>query len=69
MNVESKKIYIFIPGYYGSTLIEPNSGKLIWGDTKEIFFSRSTLAMPIPNMRVPGALNLEPHSLIPDKQT
>jgi len=66
--VKSKKIYIFIPGYYGSTLMDPKSRRLIWGDTKEIFFSRSTLAMPIPNMRVPGALNLEPHSLIPDKQ-
>ena len=63
-----KTIAIFVPGYYGSTLIEPNSKKEIWGDARELFFGRKTLAMPIPGMNVPGALNLIPHQLIPDKK-
>jgi hypothetical protein len=63
-----KKIYIFIPGYFGSTLKDQKSGRLIWGDAKEIIFGRQTLAMPIPGMKIPGALNLEAHELIPDKK-
>ena len=64
----SKKIYIFVPGYYGSTLKDQKSGRLIWGDTREIFFGRKTLAMPIPGLNVPGALDLQAHNLIPDKK-
>jgi pimeloyl-ACP methyl ester carboxylesterase len=63
-----QKIILFIPGYYGSTLIDQNSKRLIWGDTKEILLGRKTLALPIPGMTIPGAIDLFPHDLIPDKQ-
>jgi hypothetical protein len=66
--LSTKKIYIFVPGYYGSTLIDEKSGRLIWGDAKEIFFGRQTLAMSIPGMNIRGALDLKPHELIPDKK-
>jgi len=61
-----KKIAIFVPGYYGSTLIDRKSGRLIWGDAKEIFIGRKSLALPIPGMKTPGALDLEAYQLIPD---
>ncbi len=64
----NKKIIIFIPGYYGSTLLNPSTGREVWGDAREIFFSRSTLAMPIPGMSIPGAMELVAHQLIPDKK-
>jgi hypothetical protein len=63
-----KKVYIFIPGYYGSTLIDKNSNRLIWGDPKELFFRRSSLAMSIPGIKIKGALDLHPHEVIPDMQ-
>lgn len=59
-----KRVFIFVPGYYGSTLFEPRSGRLIWGDPKEVLLGRKSLAMPIPGMKVPGALHLEPKHLI-----
>ena len=62
--MKTKKVFIFVPGYYGSTLIEPKSGRLIWGDPKEVLLGRKSLAMPIPGMKVPGALDLYPHQLI-----
>ena len=61
-----KKVAIFVPGYYGSTLIDRKSGRLIWGDAREIFIGRKSLALPIPGMKTPGALDLEPYQLIPD---
>ncbi|MBC7429657.1 MAG: hypothetical protein H7336_13655 [Bacteriovorax sp.] len=66
--MSSKKIYIFVPGYYGTTLVDPKSGREIWGDAREIFLGRKTLAMPIPGMKIKGALDLKPHKLIPDKK-
>jgi hypothetical protein len=66
--MNSRKVVIFIPGYYGTTLIEPSTGRLVWGDTKEVLFGRKTLAMPIPGVKIPGAIDLFPHDLIPDKK-
>lgn len=66
--MSSRKIYIFVPGYYGTTLVDPKSGREIWGDARELFLGRKTLAMPIPGMKIKGALNLTPHQLIPDKK-
>jgi hypothetical protein len=31
------QIAIFVPGYYGSTLIDHMTGREIWGDTREIY--------------------------------
>ncbi|MBC7538484.1 MAG: hypothetical protein H7281_06665 [Bacteriovorax sp.] len=66
--MQKKQIAIFVPGYYGTTLQDEKSGKLIWGDTKEVLFGRKTLALPIDGIFVPGASQLKPHSLINDKK-
>jgi len=63
-----KTVAIFIPGYYGTTLQDENSGRFIWGDTKEVLFGRKTLALPIPGIPIPNAIHLKPHSLINDKK-
>ena len=63
-----QKVFIFIPGFYGSTLIEKSKKRLIWGDPKELFLRRSTLALPIDGIKIPGAMELHPHSVIPDMQ-
>ena len=60
------RTFIFIPGYYGTTLVDQDSGHSVWADPKEVLLGRKTLAMPIPGMTVPGALNLTPRSLITD---
>lgn len=62
------QIAILVPGYYGSTLIDHTTGREIWGDAREIFFGRKTLALPIPGVPIPGALNLRANSVIPDKK-
>lgn len=61
-------IAIFIPGYYGTTLQDEKSGRLIWGDTKEVLFGRKTLALPIEGLSIPEALSLKPFSMINDKK-
>lgn len=60
------RTFIFIPGYYGSSLVDEDSGHSVWADPKEVLLGRKTLAMPIPGMTVPGARNLAPDSLIQD---
>jgi len=63
-----KTVAIFIPGYYGSTLQDEKSGRLIWGDTNEVLFGRKSLALEIAGLPIPGAIKLRPHSLINDKK-
>ncbi|MBC7714164.1 MAG: hypothetical protein H7177_12545 [Rhizobacter sp.] len=63
-----KPIAIFVPGYYGTTLKDEQSGRLIWGDAKEIIFGRKTLALPIEGILIPGAMILKPHMMINDKK-
>ncbi len=60
----AQRFTIFIPGYYGSHLIDRTSGNLIWADAKEIAFGRQTLALDIPGLKIPNALNLEVHEIV-----
>ncbi len=66
--MKKKQVAIFVPGYYGTTLQDEKTGKLIWGDTKEVLFGKKTLALPIEGIIIPGASVLKPFSLINDKK-
>ncbi len=63
-----KTVFLFIPGFYGSTLLEKKQNRLVWGDPKELFFRRSTLALPIEGVKIKGVMDLHPHEVIPDMQ-
>ncbi len=58
--------FLFIPGYYGTTLIEEKTNHLVWGDPKEVMFGKKSLARPIPGVDLPKVLDLKPHELIQD---
>ncbi len=63
-----KTVAIFVPGYYGTTLLHEQSGKLIWGDAREVLFGNNTLALPLAGLNIPKALHLKPHTIINDKK-
>jgi pimeloyl-ACP methyl ester carboxylesterase len=60
----AQRFTIFIPGYYGSHLIDRTNGNRIWPDAKEIVFGKQTLALDIPGLKIPKALELEAHEIV-----
>jgi len=62
----ANKYLIFIPGYYGTTFYEKNSGRKIWlkGSQTIIGDNDTTLSMSIPGVRVPEALDLVPGEIL-----
>jgi pimeloyl-ACP methyl ester carboxylesterase len=47
-----KKILLFIPGYYGSTLKEKDTGKLRWAKASQFFFSQKGVSIQIPGTTI-----------------
>lgn len=56
--------YLFVPGYYGTSLVDRDSGEVLWINHKEILVGQKTLAMPIPGLQIQGAMDLIPQQLI-----
>ncbi|MFQ5451048.1 MAG: hypothetical protein ACE5E9_10495 [Nitrospinaceae bacterium] len=46
---------LFVPGYYGSTLIRETDGKKIWFTGAEALWGNQTLALDVGGIRIPGA--------------
>ncbi len=63
-SIMAQRFRIFIPGYYGSHLIDRSTGNLIWANSKELLFGKQTLALDIPGLKIPNALQLEAHEII-----
>lgn len=62
---------LFVPGYYGSELVDPATNQIVWVTAQEALLGKNTLALPISGIEVPGARELaigrlvEQVSLIP----
>ncbi len=59
-----KRIFIFIPGYYGTTLVEEESNQLLWPSARDVLFGKKTLALKIPDIPIPGTMNLRAEKLV-----
>lgn len=58
----ANKYLLFIPGYYGTTFYDKETGKKVWikgTQTLRIIDNDTTLALPIPGVSVPEALDLK----------
>jgi pimeloyl-ACP methyl ester carboxylesterase len=62
--MERPTFYLFIPGYYGISLVEKESGHRVWVDLQEILIGKRTLALSVPGLQNPQVLPLEPDQLI-----
>jgi len=58
------KTIIFVPGYYGSYLLDADSKEKVWVTLGQALFNKKTLAVPIQGMEIPGARELIPGGLI-----
>lgn len=58
------KTILFVPGYYGSYLLDADSKEKVWITLGQALFNKKTLAVPISGMEIPGARELIPGDLI-----
>lgn len=63
---QTQRVFIFIPGYYGTALVDEQSGHSVWADPKEILLGKKTLALSVAGLDIPGTLNLAPKQIIED---
>ncbi len=61
-NVESA--VIVIPGYYGTRLTNETKGDLIFISLRQVLLGSQPLTLPIPGLKLEGALNLAPSSIL-----
>ena len=47
---QGRSATILIPGYYGSRLVQPADGKLIWISTAQALFGNQPLTLPIAGL-------------------
>src|SRR6476646_1957820 len=55
---------ILIPGYYGSRLVQPADGKLIWISTAQALFGNQPLTLPIAGLGLPDAVDLSTDGIL-----
>jgi pimeloyl-ACP methyl ester carboxylesterase len=58
------KTILFVPGYYGSTLLDADSKEKIWISLGQALFNKNSLAAPIPGVDVPGLRELIPGQML-----
>jgi hypothetical protein len=65
MSLETKrKIILFIPGYYGSTLVSKKSGKLRWVKFSDFFFHKKNLTMTVRGTSIQASEELIPGEVL-----
>lgn len=65
MNLKAKrKIILFIPGYYGSTLVSKKTGKLRWVKFSDFFFHKKNLATTVPGTSIQALEELVPGEVL-----
>lgn len=58
------KTILFVPGYYGSTLLDIESKEKIWLSLGQAFFNKNSLAVPMKGVDVPGLRDLIPGEML-----
>lgn len=55
---------ILIPGYYGSRLVLPGNGKVIWISAAQALFGHQSLILPVPGLGLHDAIELVPDGIL-----
>lgn len=63
-NLSNRKIILFIPGYYGSTLIEKNSSKVRWVKVSDFFLSQKGIPTTVPGTTITAYEDLIPGEVL-----
>ena len=61
---QGRSATILIPGYYGSRLVQPADGKLIWISTAQALFGNQPLTLPIAGLGLPDAVDLSTDGIL-----
>jgi pimeloyl-ACP methyl ester carboxylesterase len=59
---QGKDVVIFIPGFYGSKLVDPNTDKIIWMNFKNALFNSKSLVLP--GLGFEDAAELKPKGIL-----
>ena len=59
-----RKIILFVPGYYGSTLIEKNTSKKRWVNILDFFLSQKGIPTSVPGTSIKADADLIPHDVL-----
>ncbi|MBC7537740.1 MAG: hypothetical protein H7281_02900 [Bacteriovorax sp.] len=59
-----RKIILFVPGYYGSTLVEKKSSKVRWARVSNFFFSQQGIATTVPGTNIIASEELIPTEVL-----
>lgn len=55
---------ILIPGYYGSRLVVPGNGKVIWISAAQALFGHQSMILPVPGLGFHDAIELIPDGIL-----
>lgn len=66
MNKSPRKILLFVPGYYGTTLIEKETSRVRWVSVSDFFFSQKGIATTVPGTNIIADTELIPGGLLKD---
>ena len=61
---DHRKILLFVPGYYGSTLVGKNSGELRWARASHFLFDHRGIAMTVPGTSITADEDLIPKDVL-----
>jgi pimeloyl-ACP methyl ester carboxylesterase len=64
MQVEDEHIILFVPGFKGTSLVDPGKGEKVWLRLAELLFGDSTLAWNKGELSIPGARELSAQEVL-----
>lgn len=62
--MSKRKIILFVPGYYGSTLVNPQTGKTRWVKFSDFFLHRKNLLTTVPGTSLVASEELIPGEVL-----
>ena len=63
-SLSKRKIIFFVPGYYGSTLVEKKSSKIRWVKVRDFFLSQKGIATTVPGTKIKAYEDLVPSEVL-----
>ena len=55
---------ILVPGYYGTRLLRPSDGKVVWISAAQAIAGNIPLTLPVPGLGLDDAIELEPDGIL-----
>ena len=59
-----RKIILFVPGYYGSTLVETKTSVKRWANLRDFFFSQKGIPTTVPGTKIKAVEELRPDDIL-----